>query len=81
MLSAGLCHLLSESFKEISERINDFPLGTFLCGSGFIITLLADQIAKSVISSRSIKNKSNAKIENVMLESENDLDIIDNAGI
>ena len=41
MLSAGFVHLLGESVEEL-DNVTKFPLATFLCGVGFLITLLAD---------------------------------------
>ncbi|KAK9861110.1 hypothetical protein WJX84_009780, partial [Apatococcus fuscideae] len=43
MLSAGFVHLLGESVMELQD-VTRFPLATFLCGVGFLITLLADSI-------------------------------------
>lgn len=43
MLSAGFVHLLGESVMEL-EDVTQFPLATFLCGVGFLVTLLADSV-------------------------------------
>lgn len=45
MLSAGFCHLLAEALPIIHEKVPKFPLGTFLCASGYVLTLVADEIA------------------------------------
>ncbi len=48
MLSAGLVHLLGESQAQIGLvplARRPYPLGPFLCALGFLITLLADQVA------------------------------------
>lgn len=46
MLSAGFCHLLADSLRQLPfvGPGRGFPLPTFLAGVGFIITLVADQI-------------------------------------
>jgi len=46
MLSAGFCHLLAEADEVLEEEIEDFPLGPFLCASGFLVTLMVDQMAE-----------------------------------
>eukprot|EP00887_Chlorella_sp_A99_P008196 scaffold12.g8196.t1 len=46
MVSAGFCHLLGEAVKLMPQH-HQFPLATFLCGTGFLLTLVADKIAHS----------------------------------
>eukprot|EP00210_Caulerpa_lentillifera_P000230 g224.t1 len=46
MLSAGFCHLLADALEDIEEEVEDFPLGPFLCGLGFLTTLVVDQLAE-----------------------------------
>lgn len=48
MLSAGLCHLLAEALPEIQAKVKNFPLGTFLCAAGYMLTLVADEIGASL---------------------------------
>lgn len=60
MLSGGLCHLLPDAISEIQPsfdikdctkvRIKGFPMGTFLCGLGLVLTLITDQIAQAAMS-------------------------------
>lgn len=47
MLSAGFCHLLADSLREVAF-VGRFPIATFLAALGYIITLLADQIVTYV---------------------------------
>ena len=44
MVSAGFCHLLGEALK-VMPRGMQFPLAPFLCGAGYILTLVMDKIA------------------------------------
>ena len=44
MISAGFVHLLGTAMKDL-DPAGVFPLAPFLCGLGFILTLLADQAA------------------------------------
>jgi len=46
MLSAGFCHLLADSLEVLQNEYEDFPVGPFLCASGFLITLMVDQMAE-----------------------------------
>lgn len=43
MVSAGFCHLLGEALKQMPKMV--FPLAPFLCGTGYLFTLVADRIA------------------------------------
>ncbi|EFN51036.1 hypothetical protein CHLNCDRAFT_141521 [Chlorella variabilis] len=45
MVSAGFCHLLGEALKQMPRMT--FPLAPFLCGTGYLFTLVADKIAAS----------------------------------
>lgn len=45
MVSAGFCHLLGEALKQMPKM--QFPLAPFLCGTGYLFTLVADRIAAS----------------------------------
>eukprot|EP00884_Botryococcus_braunii_P014254 jgi/Botrbrau1/2282/Bobra.101_2s0105.1 len=47
MVSAGFVHLLGTAIKEL-DPMERFPLAPFLCGTGFILTLLADRLAESL---------------------------------
>ncbi|KFM26245.1 Zinc transporter ZIP1 [Auxenochlorella protothecoides] len=40
MVSAGFCHLLGDALEQMPAM--DFPLAPFLCGVGFLLTLLCD---------------------------------------
>lgn len=46
MVSAGFCHLLGESIRQMHLDVR-FPLPTFLCGLGFMLTLVADAVAST----------------------------------
>lgn len=46
MVSAGFCHLLGESLRQMRST-GRFPLPTFLCGLGYMLTLVADKIAST----------------------------------
>ncbi|CAL8464539.1 g4074 [Coccomyxa elongata] len=50
MISAGLVHLLGTAIKEL-DPMKRFPLAPFLCGLGFLVTLVADQVA-GILSER-----------------------------
>ncbi len=50
MISAGFVHLLGTAIKEL-DPMKRFPLAPFLCGLGFLVTLVADQVA-SILSER-----------------------------
>lgn len=50
MVSAGFVHLLGTAIKELNPHLK-FPLAPFLCGLGFLVTLVADHIAE-VLSHR-----------------------------
>lgn len=50
MISAGFVHLLGTAIKEL-DPLKRFPLAPFLCGLGFLVTLVADQVA-SMLSER-----------------------------
>lgn len=41
MISAGFCHLLGEALKQMPKF--QFPLAPFLCGTGYLLTLVADR--------------------------------------
>lgn len=45
MISAGFVHLLGAAVQELNPRAV-FPLAPFLCGLGFILTLIADHTAE-----------------------------------
>lgn len=45
MVSAGFCHLLGEAVQQMKGIKMRFPLATFLCGLGYLFTLVADKIA------------------------------------
>lgn len=53
MLSAGFCHLLADALEVLQEEIEDFPVGPFLCASGFLVTLMVDQIAEDYGTAKS----------------------------
>lgn len=44
MISAGFVHLLGAAVQELDPTAV-FPLAPFLCGLGFILTLIADHAA------------------------------------
>ena len=47
MVSAGFVHLLGAAVHELrSDSL--FPLPSFLCGLGFIVTLVADYTAETI---------------------------------
>ncbi|GMH40530.1 hypothetical protein BSKO_08434 [Bryopsis sp. KO-2023] len=48
MLSAGFCHLLADALPKIQEEVTNFPLGPFLTATGYLLTLVADEIAVSI---------------------------------
>lgn len=49
MVSAGFVHLLGQAIVELPVRDDTvFPWAPFLCGVGFLSTLLADQYAESL---------------------------------
>ena len=50
MLSAGFCHLLADSLRNLAFT-GRFPTATFLAALGYIITLVADQIVHLVADS------------------------------
>ncbi len=50
MVSAGFVHLLGQAIKELNPH-DRFPLAPFLCGLGFLVTLVADHVAE-VLSHR-----------------------------
>ena len=50
MVSAGFVHLLGAAIKELNPELR-FPLAPFLCGLGFLVTLVADHVAE-VLSHR-----------------------------
>ncbi|KAL4853724.1 putative serine/threonine protein phosphatase 2A regulatory subunit B''gamma [Chlorella vulgaris] len=45
MVSAGFCHLLGEALLQMRGLTGRFPLAPFLCGCGYMLTLVADKIA------------------------------------
>lgn len=47
MVSAGFVHLLGTAIKEL-DPMDTFPLAPFLCGLGFLTTLIADHIAETM---------------------------------
>jgi zinc transporter 1/2/3 len=47
MLSAGFCHLLADSLRNLPFS-GRFPTATFLAALGYIITLVADQLVHLV---------------------------------
>ena len=47
MISAGFVHLLGTAIKEL-DPMNRFPLAPFLCGLGFLVTLVADHLAETL---------------------------------
>jgi len=44
MLGAGFCHLLGEAAREMGPLF-EYPMAPLLAGVGFLVTLLADQVA------------------------------------
>ncbi|GBF88617.1 zinc transport protein [Raphidocelis subcapitata] len=48
MLSAGFCHLLADSLRQLSF-IGHFPIATFLAASGYLLTLTADQLVQGLM--------------------------------
>jgi hypothetical protein len=50
MLSAGFCHLLADSLRNLPFS-GRFPTATFLAALGYIVTLVADQIVHLVADS------------------------------
>ncbi|KAK2077085.1 hypothetical protein QBZ16_004719 [Prototheca wickerhamii] len=48
MVSAGFCHLLGDAISDMPEIA--FPLAPFLCGVGFILTLICDAAATRAAS-------------------------------
>ena len=49
MVSAGFVHLLGAAIVEMGAlHARDFPWAPFLCACGFLVTLLADQLATGV---------------------------------
>ncbi|CAK0783445.1 hypothetical protein CVIRNUC_006644 [Coccomyxa viridis] len=50
MVSAGFVHLLGTAITELNPHLK-FPLAPFLCGLGFLVTLVADHVAE-VLSHR-----------------------------
>ena len=50
MVSAGFVHLLGQAIKELNPH-DRFPVAPFLCGLGFLVTLVADHVAE-VLSHR-----------------------------
>ncbi|GLC36933.1 hypothetical protein PLESTM_000519900 [Pleodorina starrii] len=47
MLSAGFCHLLADAHRSLLF-VGRFPVSNFLAATGYIITLLADQVVQFV---------------------------------
>ncbi|GLI62140.1 hypothetical protein VaNZ11_004710 [Volvox africanus] len=47
MLSAGFCHLLADAHRSLLF-LGRFPISNFLAATGYIITLLADQVVQFV---------------------------------
>ena len=47
MISAGFVHLLGTAIKELDPMAR-FPLAPFLCGLGFLVTLVADHLAETL---------------------------------
>lgn len=45
MLSAGFCHLLADALRHLAF-VGRFPMAPFLSATGYLITLLADQIVQ-----------------------------------
>lgn len=59
MLSAGFCHLLPTALKEINHDSHSrFPLAPFLCALGYLLTLIADQIAETMVHHTQHKSES-----------------------
>lgn len=50
MVSAGFCHLLGDAIAQM-PHFHQFPMATFLCGCGFLLTLCADSAATMLSSS------------------------------
>ena len=49
MISAGFVHLLGSAIEELPiTRKHGFPWAPFLCATGFLITLVADQLATAL---------------------------------
>lgn len=48
MLSAGFCHLLATALLDLEVKRKTFPLGPFLAATGYILTLVADELAGSL---------------------------------
>ena len=54
MVSAGFVHLLGQAIVELPVLVEtSFPWAPFLCGVGFLSTLLADQYAEAISERRS----------------------------
>lgn len=51
MVSAGFCHLLGEALRAMPQI--RFPLATFLCGTGYMLTLVADKVVASATGGHS----------------------------
>ncbi|GFR52118.1 hypothetical protein Agub_g14631 [Astrephomene gubernaculifera] len=51
MLSAGFCHLLADAHRYLLF-MGRFPISNFLAATGYIITLLADQVVQHVTESQ-----------------------------
>ncbi|PRW20415.1 serine threonine phosphatase 2A regulatory subunit B beta-like isoform B [Chlorella sorokiniana] len=51
MVSAGFCHLLGEALRAMPKI--RFPLATFLCGTGYMLTLVADKVVASATGGHS----------------------------
>lgn len=47
MVSAGFVHLLGAAISDLNPDAV-FPVAPFLCGLGFILTLLADHVAETL---------------------------------
>lgn len=48
MLSAGFCHLLADALPDIQAKVTNFPLGPFLTATGYLLTLVADELAVAI---------------------------------
>lgn len=54
MISAGFVHLLGSAVEELPVSTkHGFPWAPFLCATGYLITLVADQLATALSRSAS----------------------------
>ncbi|KAG2495199.1 hypothetical protein HYH03_006805 [Edaphochlamys debaryana] len=55
MLSAGFCHLLADAHRFLLF-VGRFPMSNFLAATGYIITLLADQVVQYVTEQQAARD-------------------------